>query len=266
MGRPGRVLACAACASALLASSARAADDPLARARQLYNQQQYEAAVNAAEQARLAPARADAADLVAARAYLERYRSSQASDDLVNARIRLRRVDPIRFEPRERVEYLVGLGETLYFDGAFGAAADVFDSVLRGTDVIATEQRERVLDWWADALDHDARPRPDIDRQAVYRRVRARMDEELAMRPGNGVAAYWHAAAARGQGDLQAAWDAAQAAWVRAPFAADGGDKLRADLDDLMQRAIIPERAKLTGQPQQRLQSDWEQFKERWKK
>lgn len=266
MKRPARVLFGVVCAAALLASAARAADDPLARARQLYNQQQYEAAVNAAEQARLIPARADAADLVAARAYLERYRSSEATDDLANARMRLRRLDPLRFEPRERVEYLIGLGETLYFDAAYGAAADVFDSVLRGSDVIATEQRERVLDWWADSLDHDARPRPDIDRQAVYRRVRARMDDELAMRPGNGVAAYWHAAAARGQGDLQAAWDAAEAAWVRAPLAADSGAKLRSDIDDLMQRAIIPDRAKFAGQPVQRLQADWEQFKERWKK
>jgi hypothetical protein len=249
-----------------LAASVDAADDPLARARQLYNQEQYEAAVDAAEQVRLNPARADAADLVAARAYLERYRSSQASDDLANARIRLRRLDPSKFDSRERGEYLVGLGEALYFEAAYGAAADVFDSVLRGTEVIATDQREKVLDWWADALDHDARPRPDIDRQAVYRRVRARMDEELAMRPGNTAAAYWHAAAARAEGDLQAAWDAAEAAWVRAPLGADAGDKLREDLDMLMQRGIIPERAKITGQPPQRLLADWEQFKERWKK
>ncbi len=265
MGRLVRLLVCAACAAGF-ALPARAADDALAKARQLYNQQQYEAAVNAAEQARLTPARADAADLVAARAYLERFRTSQASDDLANARLRLRRLDPLRFEPRERIEYLVGLGETLYFDSAFGAAADVFDAVLRGPDAIATIQRERVLDWWADALDRDARPRPDIDRQAVYRHVRARMDEELALRPGNSAAAYWTAAAARAQGDLQAAWDAAEAAWVRAPLAADGGAKLRADIDTLMQRAIAPERAKVAGVPAQRLQNEWEQFKERWKK
>ncbi len=265
MGRLVRVAASAAVVAGL-ASVASAADDPLARARQLYNQQQYEAAVSAAEQARLTPARADAADLVAARAYLERYRESQASDDLTNARLRLRRLDPSRFEPRERVEYLVGLGEALYFDGAFGAAADVFDSVLRGTEVIATDQRERILDWWADALDHDARPRPDIDRQTVYRRVRARMDDELAMRPGNTAAAYWYAAAARAEGDLQAAWDAALAAWVRAPLATDGGVRLRDDLDALMQRGIIPERAKIAGIPPQRLLAEWDQFKERWKK
>ena len=64
---------------ALAAAAVRPAfaDDPLARARALYNQQQFEAAVTAAEEARVTPARADAADLVAARAYLERYRASQ---------------------------------------------------------------------------------------------------------------------------------------------------------------------------------------------
>src|SRR5437762_11790137 len=108
---------------ALAATPARAADDALARARQLYNQRQFDAAGNAAEQARLVPARADAADLVAARAYLERYRDSETSDHLSNARDRLRRIDPLRLTPRERDEYVVGLGEALFFDGAFGAAA-----------------------------------------------------------------------------------------------------------------------------------------------
>src|SRR5579872_5181496 len=116
MGRLVRLLVCAACAAGF-ALPARAADDALAKARQLYNQHQYQAAVNAAEQARLTPARADAADLIAARAYLERFRDSAASDDLTNARERLRRIDPQRFDPRERLEYIVGLGEALYLDG-----------------------------------------------------------------------------------------------------------------------------------------------------
>src|SRR5262245_9981904 len=84
-----------------LAAPSAAADDPLAKARQLYNQRDFVAAVSAAEQARLVPARADAADLIAARAYLERYRDSGASDDLVNARERLRRLNPERFIPLE---------------------------------------------------------------------------------------------------------------------------------------------------------------------
>jgi hypothetical protein len=245
---------------------ARAADDPLALARALYNQRQFQAAVGAAEQARLTPARADAADLVAARAYLERYRESSASDDLTNARDRFRRLDPARLAPRERVEYVVGLGETLFVDGSFGAAAAVFDSVLLSGDLLSGDARERVLDWWATATDRDTRPRPEIDRLGAYQRVRTRMENELAGHQSSAAAAYWMAAAAQAQGDLQAAWDAAQAGWVRAPLTSDRGEALRADLDRLVLRAIVPDRAKATAQPPELLRLQWEQFKERWKK
>jgi hypothetical protein len=246
--------------------TAIAADDPLAKARQLYNQRDFLAAVSAAEQARLLPARADSADLIAARAYLERFRDSGASDDLTNARDRLRRLNPDRFIPRERAEYIIGLGEALYFDGAYGAAANVFDTVLHSPELMTGPAREQLLDWWATSLDRDARPRPEMDRQAVYQRMRTRLEEELAVHPGSSAASYWLAATARAQGDLQGAWDAAQAGWVRAPLASDKGAALRADLDRLMQRVIIPERAKLTAQPPDQLHSDWEKFKARWVK
>jgi hypothetical protein len=249
---------------ALLGSRLGAADDPLARARLLYNQRQFLAAVNAAEQARLTPARADAADLIAARAYIERFRESAASDDLTNARDRLRRLNPQRLGPRERVEYVVGLGETLFFDGAFGAAANILDTVLRGRDALAGDARDRLLDWWATAIDRETRPRPDIERQGAYQRIRARMDEELASRPASGAAAYWLAAAARAQGDVQSAWEAAQAGWVRATLAADRGTALRADLDRLVLGAIVPDRAKATAQTPEMLRAEWERFKERW--
>jgi hypothetical protein len=250
----------------LLPVPAQAADDPLARARVLYNQRQYEAAINAAEQARAIPAKADSADLVAARAYLERYRSSAALDDLTNGRERLRRLDPQKLQPRERTEYIVGLGEALYFDQFYGAAAQVFDSVLQTKELITVDARDLVLDWWADALDRDVRPRPEIERRGVYQRIHARMEEELATHPTSSTAAYWLAASARGQGDFQAAWDAAQAAWVRAPLALDRGAALREDLDRLVTRAIIPERAKASSQTPQALASEWEKFKEKWKR
>jgi hypothetical protein len=249
-----------------IAASAAAADDPLIKARQLYNQRQFQAAVEAAEQARLVAARADAADLIAARAYLERFRDSAASDDLTNARERLRRLNPERFGPRERIEYIVVLGEALYFDNAFGAAVQVFESVLQSGDLSPGSARERVLDWWATALDRDTRPRPEIDRQMIYQRMRDRLEEELALHPGSSVASYWLAAAARAQGDLQGAWDAAQAGWVRAPLTADRGAELRADLDRLVTRAIAPERAKVLAQPADTVRADWERFKNRWEK
>ena len=242
------------------------ADDPLSRARVLYNQGQFEAAVNAAELARTLPGQADSADLVAARAYLERFRVSAVSDDLTNARERLRRLDPQRLAIRERLEYTVGLGETLYLDQAFGAASAVFDAVLQTGEPLPLGSHDRVLDWWADSVERDARLRPEMDRRAVYQRIRERMELELAAHPASSTAAYWLAAAARGQGDVQAAWDAAQAAWVRSPLTTDKGVTLREDVDRLMLRAIIPDRARVSAQTPESLRAQWEQFKERWKR
>jgi len=246
-------------------ASALAEDDPLARARQLYNQRQFQEAVSAAEQARQLPAHADLADLVAARAYLERFRESAAADDLANARDRLSRLDPAKFPPRERAEYIVGLGEALFFDDSYGAAAAVFDSVLLSGESMSSEARERVLDWWATSVDREAKPRPDIDRHEIYQRIRTRMRDEIATRPANGTAVYWLAASAQAQGDQQAAWDAAQAGWVRAPLTGDRGAVLRADLDRLVVLAIVPDRARVLGQPADTLRALWEQFKDRWK-
>jgi hypothetical protein len=261
-----RRLACVSVYGLVAALSVGAADDPLARARQLYNQRQFDAAIEAAEQARQMPALADGADLIAARAYLERFRSSAAPDDLSAARERLRRLNPEQFPPRERTEYIVGLGEALYLDNAYGASATIFDAILRSGDLLAGPAREHVLDWWATALDRDTRPRPEIDRQSVYQKMRARLEEELALHPGSGAAAYWLAATARAQGDLQAAWDAALAGWVRAPLARDRGAQLRGDLDRLVTSAIAPERAKALAQPPETVLNDWERFKERWSK
>ena len=156
------------------------------------------------------------------------------------------------------------LFRSLFFDESFGAAADVFESVLQNADGPGGDARERVLDWWASALDRQAWPRPDIERQSVYQKIREVMRQELAARPSSASAAYWLAAGARAQGDLQAAWDSATAAWVRASLASDRGVALRADLDRLMLRAIIPERARATAQPPENLRAEWDKFKEKW--
>ena len=57
---------------------------------------------------------------------------------------------------------------------------------------------------------------------------------ELAAEPGSATASYWLAAAARGAGNLERAWDAARAGWIAAPLGKDQGATLRADLDRLM--------------------------------
>jgi hypothetical protein len=253
------------CLAATLVSAAEP-KDPLARARLLYNDRQFDAAVAAAEEGRRVPERADSADLIAARAYLERFRASAVRDDLTAARDRLRRINPGRLAARERTELIIGLGEALFFDDSAGAAAGVFESVLAGADHLPADARERVLDWWASALDRDTRSRSDFERQAVYQKIRDRMQLEIGANSGSSAASYWLSAAAWGQGDHQAAWDSAQAGWVRAPLASDRGAALRGDLDRLVQRGIIPERARALAQSPDTLQHEWEEFKDRWKK
>jgi hypothetical protein len=253
---------------ALLATPSRglAADtvDLLTQARVLYNQGMFDAALSVAERAHAVAALADRADLIAARAYLERFRESAAPDDLENARVRLRRLAPQRLDLRERAEFIVGLGETLYFDGSYGAAADVFQSVLDSGAGLVIDAREHVLDWWATAVDRDAWPQSGEARVAAYEGLRDRMREELTARPGSATAVYWMAAAARAEGDVQAAWDAAEAGWVRASLASGDGKMLRADLDRLMVLGIVPERAQALAQPADDMRAEWERFKARW--
>jgi len=238
--------------------------DPLAEARLLYNEHQFEAALEAAERARATPGLSHRADLIAARAYLERYRESAAADDLASARERLKRIEPQQFDLLERTEFIVGLGEALYFDESYGAAANIFETILDSGIPLPADSRERVLEWWAIAVDRDAWLRPESGRQSSYQRIHARMRDELTTNAGSPTAAYWLAAAARAEGDPQAAWDAVQAGWVRAVLIADRGAALRADLDRLMEVAIIPERARTLGQPPENIRLEWEKFKERW--
>lgn len=254
------------CLAAAGAASAAPVDIPdhLARARTLYNQRLFEPAIAAAEEARSVPALVDSADLIAARSYLERFRETAAAEDLTAARERLRGINPARLASRERPEYLVGLGEALFFDHAAGAAAGVFESVLMGDAPLASDSRERVLDWWASALDRDARDRSELDRPLVYRIIRDRMQGELGANPSSATASYWLSASLWGLGDHQAAWDSAQAGWVRAPMAIDRGAALRGDLDRLVLRAIIPDRARALAQPPGNLEQEWTDFKERW--
>jgi hypothetical protein len=246
------------------------AADLLAEARRLYNAGQYEAAERVARDARVEPGLADGARLVLGRIHLERFRRSANPEDLASARDALREVDPRSFSERERLELTIGLGEALYLNDQFGAAAEVFESTLdRAAPLVGPAARERLLDWWATALDRQAQTRPREAREPVYRRVLDRMQHELAEDPGSTPAVYWLIAAARGVGDLERAWYLTMAGWVRAQLARDRGAALRADLDRLMMQAIIPERvARLqlrdSKQALAGMTAEWEAFKASW--
>jgi hypothetical protein len=241
--------------------------DPVGRARALYNEGRWDEAIAAATEARQVPRAADAAALVLARAHMERYRVASDPADLEAGRAALRDVQVAALDSRARLDFVLGLGESLYLDDHFGAAAEIFEMVLDRVEELGPGPHDRVLDWWASACDRQAQLRPRGDRPAVYRHVMERLQHELERRPGSAPAAFWLAASARAAGDLDRAWDAAIAAWVRAPLALDRAEALRADLDRLMQQAIIPERVRSQPSPtrEAELKAAWEDVKSKWK-
>jgi hypothetical protein len=168
------------------------------------------------------------------------------------------------------VDLLVGLGQALFLTNAFGAAAELFDSALARSDMLPHRDRMLLLDWWATALDREALSLPPERRPAALSRVVSRMEEELAADPGQPAANYWLAVAARGTGDVERAWHAAVAAWVRAPLRPDSATTLREDLDRFMTTVLIPERARMHPAQEQTaaladLRSQWDAVKGQWK-
>lgn len=248
------------------------ASDQLAEARRLYNLGQYDAAEKLVREELTVRDSSDAARVVLGRVQLERYRQSADPADLAAARESFRSVDPLVLDSRDQVEYTIGLGEALYLEDRFGAAAQLFESVLTRSSVLGVSAHERVLDWWATALDRQAQTRPVEDRSAAYAAILGRMREEVVQYPGSTAAGYWLAAAARGAGDLEGAWQAALAGWVRASLAEDRGAALRADLDRLVVQAILPERAARLAKPAETkpalsvMLTEWESFKGAWSK
>ncbi|PYR65979.1 MAG: hypothetical protein DMF88_17930 [Acidobacteria bacterium] len=246
------------------AGTAYAADPPLARARTLYNAADYDGAIAAAAMARAQANTADAAALVEARARLERFRRGGDAMDLAGAREALNATRPALLSARDQVDYLIGLGQSLYLAGLFGSAAELFDTSLERSAVLPERDRQMLLDWWATALDRDAQSSPPERRARLAARIAGRMDEELRRDPGSVPANYWLAVAARASGDLDTAWDAAVGAWVRATLG-PASMQLRADIDRLVMEVLIPERARVRRETADALRSQWNQVKEEWK-
>ena len=250
LGVPTPALGAADTATAAMEQAAQ--PDALTRARIAYNDRLFDQAITAAEEAMRTPASANAAAVVLGRALLERYRQSadQSPDstDLDRARAVLARVRPAELAPRDHVEFLLGLGVSLFVDGCtggcFSAAAEFFQLALARVTSPETGSREAIFEWWAGALDRQAQLAPDEERERIDRRMLERADAELAARPDSASASYWVAAAARGAGDFERAWGAAIAAWVRARYLGPSGDTLRTDLDRLVTQVLLPERAK----------------------
>lgn len=253
-----------------LAPPVWAAEPPaLAKARALYNAANYEGAIDAAAVARRQAPWADAAALVIARAHLERYRQNADPKDLAAAREAFSTVKATALTPRDQVDHIIGLGQALYLGEIFGAAADLFQNALTKASLVGPRDRLMLLDWWATALDREAQTRPVDRRKVVFERIGARMEEELRQDPGSWIANYWLAVSARGVGDVEGAWHAAVAAWVRSTLSPETAEELRADLDRLVMQALIPERSRVMGRDPQEavsaLRAEWELVKQQWK-
>lgn len=267
-----RVLLLAAALAIAGTATGLAAEHPsLAKARALYNAADYDGAISAAGIARSDPASADAAALVMGRAHLERYRlGARDAADLAAARESLGAVRMAALLPRDQVDLLVGLGQALFVTDAFGAAAELFETALGRAAMLPYGDRARLLDWWATAIDREAQRLSPGHRADALDRVMTRMADELAADPGHAVANYWLAVAARGTGNVDRAWDAAVAAWVRASLRPDGAVTLRQDLDRFVTTVLIPERARQRPSREQAaavasLRLEWDAVKEQWK-
>ena len=178
-----------------------------------------------ARRARPRPARAISAD-------------RRSPRDLAAAREALRAVDPAGARSaRARRADASAWARRSSSRIASAPAAELFE---RGPRPLGGARRRPrtsgVLDWWATALDRHAQTRPRADeRDAVYARIVDRMEHGAGARSRLAPASYWLAAAARGTGDLERAWNAAHGRLGRgAASARDRGAALRADLDRLV--------------------------------
>lgn len=253
-----------------LAASAAASPQDLARARALFNDRKFDEAIEAAEAARKGPDTADAAAIVLARAYLERYRQMADPADLGAARAALGSANVDRLGTPDRAEYLIALGGSLFLEDDFGAAAEIFESALEIAPAAGENAREAVLDWYGSAMERWAAPYTTTRRAAMLQRLVSRMEIEQAKNPSSRAASYWLVAGLRAQGEAERAWQAAIAAWVRAPIAGVRSIALRADVDRLVREGIIPDRARGGPEAEQEaretaLRAEWELIKQKWK-
>ena len=255
------------------AQPAPAVADPLAPARIHYNEGRFDDAIQAAKAVEGivgAPA-----TLIIGRAGLERFRTTADPAQLVAARAALSQVEATRLSQRDRLDLVVGLGEALFFDEHYHAAADLFESILDDVAALGPGPRDQLLDWWATAVDRHVRGLPGDKRAEAFDRLVARMEGELRKDPTSAAAAYWVAAASFARGNVDRAWDAAVAGWVRGILTVDRGMSLRPDLDRLVRDAIIPERvrrvaaATTNGDAQATeasMLAEWTLIKDQWAK
>ena len=107
---------------------------------------------------------------------------------------------------------------------------------------------EKLLEWWGGTLSRLAESLSGDARKQAYERFRSDVSLELERNPLSAPATYWLVVSSRGAGDLDGAWNAAVAGWIRAGAHQDSR-QLRSELEVFVMQTLIPERAQSrTGQ------------------
>jgi hypothetical protein len=241
---------CLVCAALVLGcSSVAAAQGDLERARTLYNAGQFDESIAAAATAKSKASAAPSATLIAARARLERFRQKHDPEDLGAARADLVSLNPGSLAQQEIIEWQIGLGTALFLENQPGPAAEMFATVLPSArDKLSPPELDKLVEWWASTAARVAESQTGSARKSAYDAMLADVREELERNPLSWPAAYWSVVAARGAGDLDGAWNAAVAAWIRAASQPEG-QQHRDDLNRFVTQTLIPERAQArTGQ------------------
>jgi tetratricopeptide (TPR) repeat protein len=246
---PKRLALAALWALAVTWPGLAAAQSDLERARTLYNAGRFEESIAAANSAKSKPGAAASATLIAARSRLERFRKTADAKDLAAARDELVSLNPRTMAPQEAIEWQIGIGTALFLENQIGPAAEAFTTILPAARARLTHaEYEKLLEWFGTSLSRLAEGLAGDARKHAYEKLRSEVALEFERNPLSRPATYWAVVAARGAGDLDAAWGAAVAGWIRAGGQPEGRH-LRGDLDRFVTQTLIPERAQArTGQ------------------
>lgn len=250
--------------------SAQSARAELAKARAHYNAGRYDLAIDTARVARRLAETADAASVVLARAHLQRYRESADPADLSAGREALGQARVDSLVARDRLEWMLALGQALFLEDNFGAAALTFESGLDGAVAADPALGDAMLEWWGSAVERQAVGMGREARAELFERVASWSLRAMTRDPQSASAAYWYVVALRGESEPQAAWDAAVAAWARARMMGDRAATLRADLDKVVLEGVLPDRVRQVAADQRasvelQLKAEWEAVKEKWR-
>ena len=160
---------------------ASAQEGPLG-ARELYNAGRVDEAIEQAEAAWVATASAEAG-LVLARAKLDRFSRLESGSDLSVARQLLDRIDVTTLLPAQRLDWEVGVATGLFLAGRGGPSGVMFERLL-DHPLLEGAERDRVLNWWATAVDRVGRDQLPDQRSGTYDKMARRLERRGVNRDG----------------------------------------------------------------------------------